>query len=350
MIRLGIVGCNYGLTVQLPAFRTDPRCEVVALASTDATRTAELARGAGIHHAFGDWLMLVEHSEVDAVAIATPPRLQSRIALRALALGKPVFVEKPLAPDLADAGVMLKQATSSGRPAMVDFEFSEIMAWHHARSLLDGGAVGRLRHVVVTWNVENAATRLHLSSWKTSRAAGGGALGNFVCHCFHYLEWFCGPIQGLSARLSGLPGGDPDAEVTAALVFTFRSGVSGSLAMSCASYLGSGHRLEFYGDDGTIMLINESSDYARGFKLLHARRPAAALAPVVVEDHLDARFADGRIAPVARLAARFLDAIEGGGPASPGFAEGYRVQQLMDAARRSHDLGRWIETPMEIPG
>jgi predicted dehydrogenase len=350
VIRLGIVGCNYGRTVQLPAFRADRRCEVIALAGTDASRTAELAREAGIQHAFGDWAMLVEHRHVDAVAIATPPQLQPRIALRALALGKPVFVEKPLAPNLADARAMLKQAASSGRPAIIDFEFSEIMAWRHARSLLDGGAVGRLRHVVVTWNVENAATRLHLRSWKTSRAAGGGALGNFVCHCFHYLEWFCGPIRGLSARLSGLPAGDGDEEVTVALAFTFRSGVSGSLAMSCASFLGSGHRLELYGDDGTIMLVNKTSDYMRGFELLHARRPAAALAPVAVEDPLDGRFADGRIAPVARLAARFLDAIEERGPASPGFAEGYRVQQLMDAAQRSHALGRWVETPTEVSG
>jgi predicted dehydrogenase len=50
---------------------------------------------------------------------------------------------------------------------------------------------------------------------------------------------------------------------------------------------------------------------------------------------------------VARLAARFLDAIEQGKPAWPGLAEGYRVQQLIDAARRSHDSGRWIDTAPE---
>ena len=48
MIRLGIVGCNYGRTVQLPAFRLDPRCQVVAMAGSDPARTAELARQCGI--------------------------------------------------------------------------------------------------------------------------------------------------------------------------------------------------------------------------------------------------------------------------------------------------------------
>src|SRR6266511_2684499 len=48
MIGVGIVGCNYGRTVLIPAFRQDPRCEVVALAGTDAARTGGLARAANV--------------------------------------------------------------------------------------------------------------------------------------------------------------------------------------------------------------------------------------------------------------------------------------------------------------
>ena len=48
MIGVGIVGCNYGRTVLVPAFHQDPRCEVVALAGTDTARTAELARAANV--------------------------------------------------------------------------------------------------------------------------------------------------------------------------------------------------------------------------------------------------------------------------------------------------------------
>jgi predicted dehydrogenase len=343
VIRLGIVGCNYGRAVQLPAFRTDRRCEVIALAGSDVARTARMAQESGIAHAFGNWVDLVEDQKVDAVAIATPPALQPQIATRALSLNKPVFVEKPLATSLAEAAAMLQHARAAKRPTVIDFEFSEIMAWRSAKSLLEAGALGRLRHLHVLWNVENAATRLRLTGWKTSRAAGGSVLGNFVCHSFHYLEWFCGPLIGLWARLSSPPGRDPDEKSTVALALEFQSGASGSLAMSCASYLGSGHRLEFYGDDGTLMLVNESTDYMRGFRLLNARRPADSLAEIPLQDPLDAGFADGRIAPVARLVRRFLDAVERDGEGVPGFAEGYRVQQLMDAAQRSHDLGRWVD-------
>jgi predicted dehydrogenase len=233
---------------------------------------------------------------------------------------------------------------------MVDFNFSAILAWRKAKELLDEGAIGRLRHVTVNWNVENYGTRMRIRNWKTSGGEGGGALGNFVSHSFHYLEWLCGPITGLSARLSGLPD-DPAFEVGATISMAFESGAVGTIAMSCASYLGSGHRLEFYGDDGTLTLVNTTPDYMRGFELRVARRPAAELTPVEVEDPVDRHFpADGRIAPVSRLAAGFLDAIESGCQAVPGFAEGLRVQVLLNTARRANTLGHWLDIEPKIMG
>ncbi len=343
MIRVGIVGCNYGKSVLLPAFRRDGRCDVVALAGTDAVRTAELARAANVERGIGDWKALVDDASVDAVAIAVPPYLQPTIALRALDHGKPVFVEKPLAADLASAQAMLDGARKAGRPGMIDFNFPELATWRRAHAMLAAGEIGLLRHVVVTWNVENQATRLRLTSWKTSGDNdGGGLLGNFVSHCLYYLEWFCGPIAGLTGRIFSLPDA-ADRECSTTLALGFASGAGGSLQMSCASFLGSGHRIEFYGDDGTLVLANGTSDYFRGFELRHARRSDGALEPVDIGEENGDETSDSRIAPVSRLVGRFLDACEGGGTASPGFAEGYRVQVLIDAARRAHATGRWIE-------
>jgi len=345
VIRIGIVGSNYGRTVQLPAFRADSRCEVVALAGSNAARAAEVARAEGIAKGYGDWRALIEDKDVEAVAIATLPSLQAPIAIRALELGKPVFAEKPLASDLAGAGAMLKQAVASGKPTMIDFNFHQIMSWQRARAMLDANAIGALRHVTVHWHVESRAIQLRMRSWKTVGDDGGGVLGNFISHCFHYLEWFCGPIAGLSARVSGLPD-DSELETTVAMSLQLASGPLVSLSMSCASYLGIGHRLEFFGEDGTLVLHNPGADYMRGFELFHARRPDA-LRRIPVDDPVDAKYPDGRIAPVSRLAKIFLDAIEGGATAFPGFAEGYRAQLLIDAARRSHQQGVWITIPRE---
>src|SRR5262245_48889324 len=227
VIGVGILGCNYGRTVLIPAFRHDPRCEVVALGGTDAARTADLARATNVARGFGSWQALVEEPAVAVVAVAVPPDLQPAIAQRALELGKPVFLEKPLATDLAGARLILESARKSARPTVIDFNFPELTSWRRAKAFLDAGTVGRLRNVVVTWNFEHRATRLRLESWKTRGDGGGGLLGNFVSHCFYNLEWLCGPISGLTARLFALPGRSTDGSI--ALALAFASGAGGSL-------------------------------------------------------------------------------------------------------------------------
>jgi predicted dehydrogenase len=341
MLGIGIIGANYGRNVLLPAFRSDPRCEVAALAASTEARSSELARSSGIARAFENWEELVDHDSVSAVAIAVPPDLQPAMARRALERGKPVFVEKPLAPDLAAAGDLLATAQRSGRPHMIDFNFPELSTWQRAKDMIAGGEIGRLRHVVATWNMENAAVRMGVRNWKTTPSRGGGILGNFVSHCFHYLEWFCGPICGLGGRVFTLSDGETQGSI--ALAFVFASGAGGSLQMSCASFLGSGHRIELYGEDGTLVLNNPTSDYFRGFKLMHARRGASSLRVAPIPDDTVLAGTDSRVVPVSRLIGRFIDGCIDGKPVAPGFVEGYRVQYLIDAAWRAHCTGRWID-------
>jgi predicted dehydrogenase len=341
VIGVGIVGCNYGRTVLIPAFRSDHRCEIVALAGTDAARTAELARAANVTRGLGSWRALVEEPAVAVVAVAVPPDLQPAIARRALELGKPVFLEKPLAADLKGAYMILDSARKAELPTIIDFNFPELPSWRHAKTILDDGEIGRLQSVVVTWNFENRATRLRLESWKTRGGGGGGLLGNFVSHCFYNLEWLCGPISGLSSRVFALP--DRNADGNIALALAFASGAGGSLQISCASFLGSGHRIELYGDEGAIALCNPTADYFRGFELRLGRQGDDALKPIAIEDADEDQFADSRTAPVRRLVHRFMDACERGGYPSPGVVEGFRVQYLIEAAQRSHASSCWID-------
>jgi predicted dehydrogenase len=121
MIRVGIVGCNYGRMVQLPSLRADPRCEVTALAGGNVARTVELTRAADVPNAYGDWRALVEDPSIHAIAVATMPARQAQIALTALEHGKPAFAEKPMASTLDDARAMLRQAELHRLPTMIDF-------------------------------------------------------------------------------------------------------------------------------------------------------------------------------------------------------------------------------------
>lgn len=344
-VRIGVIGIGFGQQVHVPAFRSDSRCEVVAICASRLGRASEVAARLGIAKAFGDWRQMIANPDVDAISVATPPSLQAEIAVAALAHRKAVFCEKPVAVSKAGALAMVAAAEQARVANMVDFEFAEIEEWQRAKSILDSGGIGNLGHVAVSWNVETYASKMNLKSWKTTMEDGGGTLNSFVSHAFHYLEWFAGPIQRLSARLFRVPGDARTGDTLAVLCLELESGAAVSLSVSSHAFLGNGHRLEFYGDQGTLILDNATSDYARGFRLLHGTRTSDRLEVVCSADRSGADGRDGRIAVVARLVGRFVSWFETGIPKAPSFKEGLRVQSLLEAARRSHDSGHWIDGP-----
>lgn len=341
-IAVGVVGRGYGRSVLVPAFRADTRCEIVGIAATDGEHARLAAAEAGIERAFADWRAMVKDRSIDAVVVATPPFAQPEIVLSALQQGKAVFAEKPMALNLADAEAMTNCALSSNRPNMIDFNFTEIGVWKQARKILAEGGIGAVRHVAVQWNTESYANRMRLANWKSSSSQGGGALFNFVSHSLHYVEWFAGPVTGLCSSLFRMPGDNRSGDTTVVMALSFRSGAAGSLSMSAAAYLGSGHRLEFYGDEGTLVLENTTSDYMKGFRLLYGKRPQAQLEPITADDPDEGRYADGRILAASRLASRFLDWMEKGTAARPDFRDGLRVQRLLGAARDSDEKRCWV--------
>jgi predicted dehydrogenase len=344
-VRLGVVGCGYGKNVIIPAARADRRCQVVAIAAASVNSAQSAAAELGVARAYGDWRKLVADPQVDAVAVATPPCFQPDVVFAALQARKPVFAEKPLAVNVVDARRIVDQAASSGLANMVDFNFSSIAPFVRAREMLQENAIGRLRHVAVSWQTESYANRNRIENWKSTGNQGGGTLSNFVSHCLHYLEWLAGPIARLNAHLSRPPGDPRPGDSTVSLAMEFSGGAVGTLIVSAAAFPGSGHRIEFYGEEGCLILANESRDHMRGFHLLCGRRPLAEMNEVPVSDSADDAWKDGRVLPASRLMRRFFDWIESGTPARPGFREGLRVQELIAAAQASHQGGRWIEIP-----
>jgi len=346
--RIGIIGCGYGAQVLVPAFRADARTEVVAIAARSRARAQSAAQALGIPGFADDWRELLDPRRLDALAIAAPPDAQAEIARAALECGLHVFAEKPLASTLDGARRLAALAVRSGRAHAIDFNFREVAAIRKAREVLRSNALGALRHVAVVWQVESFANQARLESWKTDRGAGGGALSNFVSHALDYLEWLAGPIIGLSARLAGMPGDGRPNDTFVSMACRFAGGAAGSLLMSAAAYRGSGHRIEFYGEGGSLVLENPGRDYMRGFDLRLAVRPRdfARVVPPTDEDAWE----DGRVLPTSRIVSGFLDWIDGGKPAEPNFTAGLRVQCLLDHARRSHETGRWLEVGAQDSG
>jgi predicted dehydrogenase len=343
-LRVGVIGIGFGQQVHVPAFRADRRCEVVALCASSQDRAAAISSRLNIGQSYGDWRRMIRSEEIDAVSIAVPPVIQSEIAIAALEMGKHVFAEKPLASTKAAAVYMTEAAARAARANVIDFEFCEIDEWQKARDILSSGGIGRLRHAAVSWNVETYANKLGLENWKTDVERGGGALNSLASHALFYLDWLVGPVSGVLTRTFRAPDDRRPADSLAVMCLELDAGAAASLSISTHAFLGTGHRVELYGDAGAIVLENSASDYAAGFRLLMGTRESNRLEEVTVNRSWEG-CADGRVAPVARLIRRFVDWAIDGRPASPDFKTGLRVQCLLDAARKSSETGCVVRKP-----
>jgi predicted dehydrogenase len=274
--------------------------------------------------------------------------LQVPIVLEAAAAGKHVFCEKPVAPSAEEALRMLRAVEGAGVVHAVDFLFPELAAWRQARQVVRQGTLGALRQVALSWRVETYAVRTRSAGWKLRTDQGGGTLNNFVSHSLYNLEWLLGPIERVAARLSPREG-PGDARVDAWLELA--GGVPGTLSVAADAFLGSGHRLEVYGDEGTLVLENRMRDHASGFVLSMGTRAHPVLEPVEVEAEgsRGAATEDGRVAAAGAIAGRFLDAIAGGAAVTPGLREGLRVQELIAALRRADEARTWRRVESVLP-
>lgn len=175
-VRVGVIGGGFGRQVHLPGFREVQDAELVGVASRTPEQARQLAEEFSVPKAFATWQELVRSPDIDAVSIATPPACHAAMALEAVANGKAVLCEKPLALTSADAGRMLEAAQRAGVVHMVDFEFRDYPAWRLAKRLIENGVLGSIRHGHVTWIMQSWADPARPWSWRWDRAQGGGAL------------------------------------------------------------------------------------------------------------------------------------------------------------------------------
>jgi predicted dehydrogenase len=334
-VRIAVIGAGFGQKVHVPAFRADNRCEVVAICSSTPQSAARAAKQAGIPYAYGNFGEMLSTDHVDAVSIAVPPASQAQLVIDAAKAGKHVFCEKPLAKDTKTAEEALRAVERAGVAHAIDFIFPEIDSWRRARSLLQDGKLGKLRHAALSWRVETYAFAAGLDSWKTRSQDGGGAVNNFLSHSLYYLEWLLGPLARVAAHL--LPRNSfSNSGVEAWFETVSKCPVTVSIAND--AFLGSGHRLEIYGEQGSLVLSNPTNDYVNGFALYVGTRDNGSLSMEFKETHSDA---DGRVEAVSKIVKRFLDAILLGTPVRPNLTDGMRVQRLIAKVCEASATGTW---------
>jgi predicted dehydrogenase len=143
-------------------------------------------------------------------------------------------------------------------------------------------------------------------------------------HSFDYVEWLLGPVESVCGTTRTLLGQGTSDDACAALM-RLGDGTHVTLSISTVAAHGRGHSLQFFGDEGTLVLENpDVGDYMRGFRIeLNGAR-------VELPEPPDE---DGRIAGFVEMARELVAAIDEGRPASPSFGEGLRAQRLVEATR-----------------
>lgn len=344
-LRVGVAGLGFGRAVHAPALAALPGVTVAAVLGRNPARAAAAAAELGGAQACTDLDDFLEQG-LDAVSLALPPAFQETMLERVIAARIPVLCEKPPALTAANAGRLAGMATKL--PTAVDFQFRELPAFRAAKELIDSKTIGAVARVEVIWHVESYAQREKRWSWKTDRAQGGGVLTTLGTHLLYLIEWLLGGVEALTARFDDratrtfAPAGAEAAEDGCMMLLMLAGGAQVAVSVSNAQPGKTSHRWSIGGEEGSLLLENPTSDYMHGFSLTHygPAGPALLLRPDPVVPQ------DGRLAPFAMLADRFLGAVRTGDASAsrPSLADGARVQALAESVRRATSERSWIET------
>ena len=335
-----------------------PAFEQRVIVGRDADRVAAAAQQLGWSEWATDWRAVLERDDIDIVDICTPGDLHAEIAVAALAAGKHVLVEKPLANTLAEAQRMADAAADAERAgilSMVGFNYRRVPALALARRLVTEGRLGDIRQARVSYLQDWLTDAESPMTWRLRReTAGSGALGDLASHAVDQLQFLLGePVTTVSATTTTFvptrPGPDGLEAVTVddAVWATLGFG-SGAMASLEVSRLATGQKnalsVELYGSAGALRFeleqINElwfldatEPIETQGFRRILVTEPE--------HPYVDAWWPQGHVLGwehsfVHELRDLLIGVAEGTA-VSPSFAEGLAVQRVLDAIVTSAD-------------
>lgn len=355
-MRVGIIGASFAKAAYLPALRHIPDAEVVALASARLSSAQAAAAQFAVPNVYDDWQkMLAEHT-FDLVCIATPTNTHAPITLAALDAGAHVLAEKPTAMNAEEAETMLERAESLGRIHMIDHELRFNAKRQYICHLIQSGAVGEVRHVVVqnigsSWG--DPGSRPY-GDWWSSAEMGGGRLGANGSHQIDLLRWWFGEIVAVCGQVKTLVPNRVDSKTGSAWVATaddfvsfnaeFGSGALASVLISTIARHGIGNELQIFGSEGTITLSNDTE------KLSFARAGEPLAEVAVADPYAGLQGLQPGIwnQSVVGALRELCSAIREKRPLRDGatFLDGLRNQRVLDAIRVSERERRWAQVPI----
>jgi D-xylose 1-dehydrogenase (NADP+, D-xylono-1,5-lactone-forming) len=229
----------------VPPAQESAKLDLIAVASRDAGRAEEYARGWGIERAYGSYEALLEDPEVETVYISLPNSLHCEWSVRALQAGKHVLCEKPLGRRAAEVESAFDEAERAGRLLMEAFMYRHNPQTLKLKELVDAGAIGRIRLVRAAFSFTVRDPR----NVRLLPEIDGGSLMDVGCYCVSGSRLLAGePYRVYAERVLGPTGVD----VVFAGMLLFGDGVIGQV--DCGLVLPERDELEAIGEEGSLFL------------------------------------------------------------------------------------------------
>jgi predicted dehydrogenase len=241
----------------------------------NAEKASDYAQRHGVPRWYDNADALINDSLVNAVYIATPPAAHLQYTLAALAAGKAVYVEKPMALNHAEAARMAGAASSSNGKLVVAHYRRQWPLFKKIHQLLQAGAIGQVRMIKLRYHqplLTKSALAIEKIAWRVDPAiAGGGLFNDIAPHQLDILYHFFGNarlIQGIATNQAGIYAA-PDAVVGSIhfnnnILFTGSWCFTGSEAVDDCIITGSEGSLQFSFFDSKpvkITVANNSSSF-----------------------------------------------------------------------------------------
>ena len=367
-LRIGLIGSGFmgkahvfGFAMAPKVFDLPRAIELRTIADVTIEAAEAARRTLGFATATTDWRTLLDDPEIDVIDITAPNALHKEMALAAIAAGKHVYCEKPLAPSAADATEMADAAEAAGLITQVGFNYLCNPMLRLAREMIAAGELGEIR----------AYRGLHAEDFMADASqpwtfrhdpAGGGALGDIGSHALATAEFLLGPIAEVLGDCVTVIGERPDGrggrravevdDISRALL-RFDSGATGSVE---ANWIATGrkmqHDFEVIGSTGALAFSQErfselhffsaADDRGRqGFRRIEAGPDHPPYGRFCVAPGHQLGFNDLKAIEVAG----YMQAIADGGPEPFGFRQGARVQTLIETILASSAARAWMAVP-----
>lgn len=346
MIRLGIIGTGGMANMHAERFAEIKGVRLVAVCDVDREKAAAFAVRHEVPEVFGDFAEMLRKAGLDAVSIVTPDPSHAPLSLQAIAAGKHVLCEKPLATNAADADRMAAAAQEAGVINMVNFSYRNSPAWQKACSIVQSGELGRIFHFQAHY-LQSWLSAADWGKWRETPAwlwrlstnhGSHGALGDIGVHLLDFATGPIGSAEQVYCHLKTFAKAPDDrigdyildANDSAMITLECASGAVGHLSITRWA---TGHvnslALSIHGERGALRLDLDKSNAT-----LERSHLAA--------DGTNQPWSSLECPPTPNIYQRFIQSIQSGTQDQPDFHRGAEVQHLLDACHRSAAEGRCL--------